>query len=106
MADKVNARATDGILCLPLIYDSQLLSLIQLPAALQMGLKDRKRGGGEKWGRNYEQKREIESEQENKIQMDGREKSKTGNTQDAERATSRKKPNALLPLCSVYCSKK
>ncbi len=39
-----------------------------------MGLKDRKRGGGEKWGTNYEQKREIESEQENEIQMDGREK--------------------------------
>lgn len=71
-----------------------------------MGLKDRKRGGDEKWGRNYEKKREIESEQENEIQMDGNEKSKTGNTQDAERETSRKKQTTLLPLCAVYCSMK
>lgn len=71
-----------------------------------MSLKDRKRGGDEKWGRNYEKKREIESEQENEIQMDSKEKSKTGNTQDAERTTSRKKPTVLLPLSTVAWNKK
>lgn len=68
-----------------------------------MGLKDRKRGGDEKWGRNYEKKREIESVQENEIQVEGNEKkNKTDNTHDAERATSRKMQTALfITVCCL-----